>query len=72
MIVPEQLIANCTKMPARQQWLDSLPAMLEELASRWSLRVDAPFDHANVTCSWVAPVVRVVCLVFQPPGDDIP
>lgn len=58
MIVPEQLIANCRKVPKRQEWLHSLPAMLEELTSRWSLRIDAPFDHANVTCSWVAAVLR--------------
>jgi len=51
MILPEQLIANCRKVPERQEWLLSLPAMLEELTSRWSLRIDAPFDHANVTCS---------------------
>jgi streptomycin 6-kinase len=58
VIVPEQLIANCRKAPERQEWLRSLPAMLEELTSRWSLRVDAPFDHADVTCSWVAAVLR--------------
>jgi hypothetical protein len=32
--------------------------MLKELTSRWSLAIDAPFDHANVTCSWVAAVRR--------------
>jgi len=58
MVLPEQLIANCRKVPERQEWLRSLPAMLEELTSRWSLRIDAPFDHANVTCSWVASVLR--------------
>src|SRR5437667_11657851 len=58
MILPEQLIANCRNVPERQEWLLSLPDMLEELTSRWSLRVDAPFDHANVTCSWVAAVLR--------------
>src|SRR5438876_2184397 len=58
MILPEQLIANCRKMPERQEWLVSLPAMLEELTSRWSLCIDAPFDHADVTCSWVAAVLR--------------
>ena len=58
MVLPEQLIANCRKVPERQEWLLSLPAMLEELTSRWSLRIDAPFDNANVTCSWVAAVLR--------------
>ena len=58
MIIPEQLIANCGKIPERKKWLDSLPAMLEELTRRWSLRIGPPFVHANVTCSWVATVVR--------------
>ena len=58
MIIPDQLIANCRKIPEREAWLRSLPAMLEELTDRWSLRTGPPFDHANVTCSWVAPVVR--------------
>ena len=59
MIIPDQLIANCRKIPERSAWLDRLPAMLEELTDRWSLRIGPPFDHANVTCSWVAAVVRV-------------
>jgi len=58
MILPEQLIANCRKVPERQEWLVSLPAMLEEVTSRWSLCIDAPFDHADVTCSWVAAVLH--------------
>ena len=58
MIVPQQLIENCRKVPARQVWLDNLPALLDELRDRWCLRTGPPFDHVNVTCSWVAPVVR--------------
>src|SRR5260370_19727248 len=58
MIIPALLIANCRKIPERKKWLDNLPAMLEELTDRWSLRIGPPFDHANVTCSWVATVVR--------------
>jgi streptomycin 6-kinase len=58
MIIPEQLAANCRKAPERELWLDRLPVMLAELAERWSLRAGPPFDHVNVTCSWVAPVVR--------------
>ena len=57
MIIPEQLRANCRNHPQRQAWLDSLPAMLEELTRRWSLHAGPPFDHPNVTCSWVAPVI---------------
>ncbi|HYL74529.1 MAG TPA: aminoglycoside phosphotransferase family protein [Bryobacteraceae bacterium] len=58
MIIPEQLVVNCSKIPKRKEWLDKLPELLEELSGRWSVRVGAPFDHAQVSCSWVAPVVR--------------
>jgi streptomycin 6-kinase len=57
MIIPEQLSANCRHHGERQAWLDSLPTMLEVLTRRWSLRLGLPFEHANVTCSWVAPVI---------------
>jgi streptomycin 6-kinase len=57
MIIPEQLRLICREHRERQAWLDSLPAVLAELTRRWSLRYGPPFDHANVTCSWVAPVV---------------
>ncbi|HLH00202.1 MAG TPA: aminoglycoside phosphotransferase family protein [Bryobacteraceae bacterium] len=57
MILPKQLIANCGRSSERQAWLDTLPAMLEDLTRRWSLRLGPPFEHSNVTCSWVAPVV---------------
>lgn len=58
MVIPQQLIENCHRVAERCYWLDNLPALLQQLTDRWSLRVGAPFDHANVTCSWVAPVVR--------------
>lgn len=58
MVIPEQLIENCHKVPERRYWLHNLPTLLQQLTDRWSLHVGAPFDHANVTCSWVAPVVR--------------
>lgn len=58
MVIPNRLVENCHKTPERQTWLDNLPALLEDLTCRWCMRVGSPFDHANVTCSWVAPVVR--------------
>ncbi len=58
MTIPEQLTANCRKVPERELWLNGLPAMLEELTDRWSLRVGPPFDHVNVSCSWVATAIR--------------
>jgi streptomycin 6-kinase len=56
MIIPKQLAAICRKTPARQAWLDRLPAMLKALTARWSLRSGVPFGH--VSCSWVATVIR--------------
>jgi streptomycin 6-kinase len=57
MIISSQLVANCQKTSERTIWLESLPALLEELTDRWSLHVGPPFDHSG-TCSWVAPAVR--------------
>lgn len=57
MIISNQLVANCQKTSERTTWLDRLPALLEELTDRWSLRVGPPFDHSG-TCSWVAPALR--------------
>jgi streptomycin 6-kinase len=58
MIIPAQLVTNCGKSPERKEWLDNLPALLAELKHHWSLRIGLPFDHENVSCSWVAKVVR--------------
>jgi streptomycin 6-kinase len=57
MIISKQLVANCQKTLARRKWLDSLPALLEQLTRRWSLRVGKAFAHTG-TCSWIAPAVR--------------
>lgn len=57
MNIPDQLFTNCRKTPERAAWLESLPALLEELTDRWSLRVGAPFEHSG-TCSWIASAVR--------------
>jgi streptomycin 6-kinase len=57
MIISRQLTANCQKTSERTIWLENLPALLEELTDRWSLRVGPPFAHSG-TCSWVAPAVR--------------
>jgi streptomycin 6-kinase len=57
MIISNQLFVNCQKTSERTIWLESLPALLQELTYRWSLRVGPPFDHSG-TCSWVAPAIR--------------
>jgi streptomycin 6-kinase len=56
--IPSQLAANCRKTPQRAAWLERLPDVLRDLEDRWSLTLDAPFDDDEVSCSYVAPVVR--------------
>lgn len=58
MIVPDQLAENCGKTPERAAWLHRLPSTLRELERRWSVSLGAPFDGEDVSCAWVAPVVR--------------
>jgi len=53
-------------------WLNRLPALTDELARRWSLRVGGPFP--NLSYNWVVPALRedgapaVLKLSF--PGDE--
>lgn len=56
--VPERLAANCRQTPERRAWLNGLPDALRSLERRWSLTLGAPFDGDEVSCAWVAPVVR--------------
>jgi streptomycin 6-kinase len=56
--IPVQLAANCRKTPARAAWLDHLPFALDSILRRWSLTLLDPFDGADVSCAWVAPVRR--------------
>lgn len=58
LILPKQLIKYCQKTAERRAWLEKLPAILEELTKRWSLRMDAPFEDGEATCAWVGPVIR--------------
>ncbi len=57
LIIPESLAASCRKGPRRTAWLERLPDAVSDLARRWSLTVDVPFDGNEATCSWVAPAV---------------
>jgi streptomycin 6-kinase len=57
MKIPKQLVVNCRKRPEQMAWMSGLPALLEQLEARWSIRVGEPFDHAG-SCSWVAPATR--------------
>lgn len=56
--IPARLAAACLNEPERAAWLAALPDVVGQLARRWSLALDVPFDHDDVSCAWVAPVVR--------------
>lgn len=56
--IPGGLAASCRKTPERAAWLGRLPDVLRLLEHRWSLTLDAPFDDEEVSCSYVAAVVR--------------
>jgi streptomycin 6-kinase len=56
--VPARLSEQCAGSEQGRAWLAALPGVLAELAERWSLRLAAPFDHADVRYAWVAPAAR--------------
>jgi streptomycin 6-kinase len=56
--IPTGLAASCRRTPERAAWLGRLPDVLRTLERRWSLTLDAPFDSEDVSCSYVAPVIR--------------
>ncbi len=56
--IPSRLAASCRQTPQRAAWLEHLPNVLRNLELRWSLRIDAPFDDSDLSCSYVAAVVR--------------
>jgi streptomycin 6-kinase len=55
--VSARLAAACLKTPQRAAWLARLPETLGDLERRWSLTLDRPFDSAEASCAWVAPVM---------------
>jgi streptomycin 6-kinase len=56
--IPYRLAASYGKNPASVAWLERLPDTLQDLQRRWSLTLQAPFDGEDVSCSYVAPVIR--------------
>ncbi len=56
--VPKQLAAACSNHPNRVTWLERLSDLIHNLAGRWSLTIGTPFDGDEVSCAWVAPVMR--------------
>ncbi len=57
LTVLARLAAACLKTPQRAAWLARLPETLAELEWRWSLTLDSPFENAEASCAWVAPVM---------------
>jgi streptomycin 6-kinase len=56
--IPDGLRASCSGSAERKAWLDALPEVVGELALRWSISIEPPFDGPEVSASWVAPVRR--------------
>lgn len=57
MKIPRRLRTNCAKTAERVAWLNGLPDKVRTLQDRWSLTVHDAFDHDDVSCAWVAPVI---------------
>lgn len=53
--MPETVVAN-VRTPEAARWLHDLPDTVDRLKARWGLTLGPVFDHADVSCSWVAPV----------------
>jgi streptomycin 6-kinase len=51
--MPRNLV-DAARNDGREAWLASVPATVEEIQRRWSLRVDDPFQPGGQT-AWVAP-----------------
>lgn len=56
--IPQSLAVTCKTSDEWQDWLNELPAVVDELKERWSLETDPPFDGPCVSCAWVAPATR--------------
>jgi streptomycin 6-kinase len=52
--VPELLAATARRDDDVRGWIPELPAIVTDLADRWSLRVGEPFQPGG-QCSWTAP-----------------
>jgi streptomycin 6-kinase len=56
--ISDGLAASCRKSPERTAWLARLPSVVRDLEQRWSLKLGAGFDGAEVSCSYVAAAIR--------------
>ncbi len=56
-VLPRNLVDSVRQdhSPERRIWVEQLPAVIDELARRWSLHLGPPYQPGG-QCSWVAPV----------------
>jgi len=73
--VPRYLADTAHRDRGVHDWIAELPAIVADLAGRWSLRVGEPFQPGG-QCSWTAPVTGphgaslVLKVAFQFPGGE--
>jgi len=73
--IPRYLAETARRDPGLRDWIAGLPAILADLADRWSLRLGEPFQPGG-QCSWTAPVVgpagagMVLKVGFRFPGGE--
>jgi streptomycin 6-kinase len=58
LAIPRSVAVACAGTAKHAAWLARLPDAVHACAARWSLRLGQPFDGPEVSCSWVAPVLR--------------
>jgi streptomycin 6-kinase len=54
--IPQTLVEIYRASPDGLAWLERLPDLIRNLEQRWSLTIGPPFDGAEVSTAWVAPV----------------
>jgi streptomycin 6-kinase len=73
--VPTYLAETARRDDGVRGWIAGLPAIVADLASRWSLQVGEPFQPGG-QCSWTAPVTDpagaglVLKVAFRFPGGE--
>jgi streptomycin 6-kinase len=73
--VPRYLAETARRDHGVAQWIPGLPAIVADLAGRWSLQVGEPFQPGG-QCSWTAPVTDpggadlVLKVAFRFPGGE--
>jgi streptomycin 6-kinase len=58
LVIPKRLSLTCARTTDASNWLAGLASTIQELQDRWALQILSPFDHEEVSCAWVAPVIR--------------